>query len=70
MVINFKFNKIMKNSTKVYKIFENKNDAKPYYVAVKVTDFWQQCSKNYFYKGCAQRALNKIIEKDKKLNIN
>jgi hypothetical protein len=48
-----------------YKLFENKNDLRPYAVFVYVQHttgcaFWQQISKNYFYKGCALRFMQKL----------
>ena len=52
-----------------YKIMYNEYMPKPYYIAKRVTTFWQQCSKNYTYKAFAQKALNKLIEKDTKNGI-
>ena len=48
-----------------YKLFENKNDLRPYAVFVYVQHttgcaFWQQISKNYFYRGCAVRFMQKL----------
>lgn len=42
---------------------------KLYYVAVRVTTFWQQYSKYYTLKGYAKRTMDKLIECDKQLNI-
>lgn len=52
-----------------YKIMYNEYMPKPYYVAVRVTTFWQQCSKYYTYKKYAQKALNKLVEKNIKENV-
>lgn len=48
-----------------YKLFESKNDLCPYaiFAHVRHTDgcaFWQQVSKNYFYKGAALRFMQKL----------
>ena len=48
-----------------YKLFESKNNLRPYAIFVYVQHsagcaFWQQISKNYFYKGCALRFMQKI----------
>ena len=48
-----------------YKLFESKNNLRPYAVFAYVQHsagcaFWQQISKNYFYKGCALRFMQKL----------
>lgn len=53
-----------------YKIMYNENMPKPYYVAVRVTTFWQQCSKYYTLKGNARRAMDRLIERDKQKELN
>lgn len=53
-----------------YKIMYNENMPKPYYVAVRVTTFWQQCSKHYTLKGYAKRAMDRLIERDKQNELN
>ena len=52
-----------------YKIMYNEYMPKPYYIAVKVTTFWQQCSKNYTFKGFAKKAMDRLIERDKQLEM-
>ena len=53
-----------------YKIMYNENMPKPYYVAKRVTTFWQQCSKYYTLKGYAKRAMDRLIERDKQNELN
>lgn len=50
---------------KKYRLFESKNSLRPYAIFVYVQHttgcaFWQQISKNYFYKGCALRFMQKL----------
>lgn len=53
-----------------YKIMYNEHMPKPYYIAVRVTTFWQQCSKNYTLKGYAKRTMDRLIERDKQNELN
>lgn len=48
------------NKTK-YKIIESKNNICPYAIFVDTgRGFWQQCTKNYFYKGACVNKLKKL----------
>ena len=48
-----------------YRLFESKNNLRPYAVFAYVQHtagcaFFQQISKNYFYRGCAVRFMQKL----------
>lgn len=44
-----------------YKLVENQGNLCPYAIFINTgRGFWQQISKNYFYRGCALRFMQKL----------